>query len=406
MDGRYVLTQPDGTIFGFDNADEPGLRSPKYHAMLESPAIRVFDIIKSLSDSASDDLLVLHQPDVPTKKTKEPGQGEKIFVGITEEGGYYALSETDFPLIADQATIAACYQKDKAWKTLPRQEREKSLVGIHTVQYTGPKAYRPSLPAPSNYEDQSSYRNSAPASQDSTSGSHYSWFTGFLISVVFAVVFLGLPKGFRNYYKSVSISPTGITWEHRGLSVAATEQKPDSQAILPVVLEVENAEIPEEDDGLELAIMDVTPQEPDGDAVEKPAAVRFEEPVEENAVAGTVTSSPIENGQAPGETSVGEVPVVPKKKKYSRGRRGGKNKSKGAAAVEKTEKVEDVNNEGEDENIEVVNREQVPADKQSTIISTGVVEETQGNSPFILNNLQIDVRVIGINYPPHPPYFC
>ena len=131
------------------------MRPPKFNHVLDSPVVRIFDVVKSLAKPDSDDLLVLPQPSVrATKDEDELKLLDNVFVGSRGLGGLYALSELNFPYVTRQASSAGVYAKVVApWKSLPAPEREKSLVGIHKVRYAGPDPTRASLPAPAAYED-------------------------------------------------------------------------------------------------------------------------------------------------------------------------------------------------------------------------------------------------------------
>ena len=131
------------------------MRPPKFNHVLDSPVVRIFDVVKSLAKPDSDDLLVLPQPSVrATKDDDELKLLDNVFVGSRGHGGLYALSELNFPYVTRQASSAGVYAKAVApWKSLPAPEREKSLVGIHKVRYAGPDPTRASLPAPAAYED-------------------------------------------------------------------------------------------------------------------------------------------------------------------------------------------------------------------------------------------------------------
>lgn len=143
------------------------MRPPKFNHVLDSPVVRIFDVVRSLAKPDSDDLLVLPQPSVhATKDEDELKLLDNVFVGSRSPGGLYALSELNFPYVTRQASSAGVYGKVVApWKSLPAPEREKSLVGIHKVRYSGPDPTRASLPAPAAYEDDGSHRRKGASNQ-------------------------------------------------------------------------------------------------------------------------------------------------------------------------------------------------------------------------------------------------
>jgi hypothetical protein len=140
--------------------------------MLDSPVVRIFDVIRPRLKADSDDLHVLPQPQMRSPSDEETADlGDLSFVGRAENGGWYALSELNFPYVTRQASNANCYEKSGPWKLLPASEREKALIGIHKVRYRpGPEPVRASLPVPTDYENASGHKTnvnheSPPASQ-------------------------------------------------------------------------------------------------------------------------------------------------------------------------------------------------------------------------------------------------
>ena len=115
--------------------------------------VRIFDVIRALSNPGNYDLLVLPQP-IVRAEAEEPSVLDSTFVGCTVGGGWFALSEAKFPYVTRHASDAGCYREGPAWKALPGPEREKSLVGIHKVHYTSrhEESTHESLPAPPEYK--------------------------------------------------------------------------------------------------------------------------------------------------------------------------------------------------------------------------------------------------------------
>lgn len=108
-----------------------GASLPVYTHVLNSPVARVFDVVRSASTEKAA-FLVLPQPFVPAER--RPNE-DKTFVGCTEQGGWYALSEMSYPYVSERASPADCYRRKPKLSKLPQIEKEKVLIGIHSTQY-------------------------------------------------------------------------------------------------------------------------------------------------------------------------------------------------------------------------------------------------------------------------------
>ncbi|TGZ82833.1 hypothetical protein EX30DRAFT_369885 [Ascodesmis nigricans] len=134
-DNRFIYSRHDGFVFGFEEL-EGGNGRPKevihkFNVDLSSPVVRVFDVVKYTGPESTfdaNDLLVLPQPGIP-----RPGDSrtDRTFVGFTNEGTCFAMSEEDFPFITSHASDAKCYERTESWEELPESERRKLLVGVH-----------------------------------------------------------------------------------------------------------------------------------------------------------------------------------------------------------------------------------------------------------------------------------
>lgn len=144
MDDKYVYSRHDGSIFGFDHARLDDRRK-SYTQKLSSPVVRVFDVARpsegKLRDKETTELIILPQPIRPIDSEdlyNAFSDRNRIFVNQTEAGGWYAMSESTYPLVTGGAATAQCYNKD--WleitfqsQTLSLVQRQKALVGVHAI---------------------------------------------------------------------------------------------------------------------------------------------------------------------------------------------------------------------------------------------------------------------------------
>ena len=140
MDNRYVYPLHDGSIFGWDHGQMIE-RQKSYTQKLASPVVRVFDVARpSQSDDPDPQLIVLPQPVGPidTNVYDIFSAKNRIFVNHTESGGWFAMSESTYPLVTGKAKAAQCY--DKGWQdmtstaqTLTLAQRQEGFVGVHAL---------------------------------------------------------------------------------------------------------------------------------------------------------------------------------------------------------------------------------------------------------------------------------
>ena len=157
MDRKYVYSRHDGSIFGFDHAqiDE---RRRLYTQKLSSPVARVFDIARPQeSDDQDTPLVILPQPIGPSDDDLSGGfdRDNRIFVNCTEFGGWYAMSESTYPLVTGGASQAQCYNREwlenvPTWDQIQSSKRQKALVGVHPI--TTLETLRTNLPSISGPE--------------------------------------------------------------------------------------------------------------------------------------------------------------------------------------------------------------------------------------------------------------
>ncbi|KAL2194055.1 hypothetical protein P885DRAFT_43824 [Corynascus similis CBS 632.67] len=138
-DSRYVTSQHDGKIYGFEYSRFSEER-PVFTKTLSSPVARVFDVLHRWEPSTGKDpeLIVLPQPPLPASDEDSLRlRSEKVFINRTEEGGWYALSGSRYPLILS-APLAPIHRVDwwrirEAWDLLPESQKSRALVGTHQL---------------------------------------------------------------------------------------------------------------------------------------------------------------------------------------------------------------------------------------------------------------------------------
>ena len=140
MDNKYVYPLHDGSIFGWDYGRIME-KQRAYTQKLSSPVVRVFDVARpTQSDDPDPQLIVLPQPvgPVDTNIYDMFSAKNRIFVNHTETGGWFAMSESTYPLVTGKAKDALCYDKDwqemtSAVQTLTLAQRQEGFVGVHAL---------------------------------------------------------------------------------------------------------------------------------------------------------------------------------------------------------------------------------------------------------------------------------
>ncbi|KAI9729001.1 MAG: bifunctional endoribonuclease/protein kinase ire1 [Chrysothrix sp. TS-e1954] len=146
-DNRYIYSMHDGRIVALDHIEggqhqpAPLENKPKYRQKLGSPVARVFDIARPIEETSPDTpLIILPQPNGPVTSDDPQFDDSRIFVNCTESGGWYALSEDQYPMITDGARPALS-SKDEFLHRLPyldglsRSQLQSALVGVHPLTY-------------------------------------------------------------------------------------------------------------------------------------------------------------------------------------------------------------------------------------------------------------------------------
>ncbi|KAK4151058.1 hypothetical protein C8A00DRAFT_36328 [Chaetomidium leptoderma] len=138
-DSRYVTGQHDGKVYGFEYGRFSEER-PVFTKTLSSPVARVFDVLHRWGSThrADPELIVLPQPPLPASDEDHVRlRSEKVFINQTEEGSWYALSGSRYPLILS-APVAPIHRVDwwrikEAWDLLPESQKSRALVGTHQL---------------------------------------------------------------------------------------------------------------------------------------------------------------------------------------------------------------------------------------------------------------------------------
>ena len=370
MDSKYVYTKFDGTVFGLDlgskNEYHDALASkPIYRQKLSTPVARIYDLVRSNEDVSGDaNLVMLPQPPSPhVRDVLDHIYRGSVFVNCTPDGSFYALSESNYPAVTEGATTARCYSDDLSdtpavsWP-LSKPERER-FTGIHPLSNLNEKQTygthliesqdRPLIDPPPALDPDDTKEMKDSLTSD---WNNVPYFRSVLATVLFGLVVCGV----------IFRQQLGLELPRRPQDDAAgLPTHPDSKIEEPqmMVREVEPAEetiFPPQDSPLSMAAL---PNEPPTDAAGMERVTPDEEP-------------------PTGDNKDKEA--EPKKKKATRGKRGGrKQKEKEAQQAEAQAKRK---------------LSQVP--QPAEVISVADSESPQVSGPLQINSLIIHTdKVIG-----------
>ncbi|KAG5925677.1 hypothetical protein E4U42_004051 [Claviceps africana] len=152
-DSRYITTQHDGKVYSFDYA-RTDMIGPLFSQKFNVPVARVFDVCRP-GDAAADSnphLVVLPQPAMPSQNEDMAQKRiNSVFLNRTEEGSWYALSGTAYPLIIGappaKASMASWWDQTASWDSLTEAKVSNALVGTHSLgNLRGRIGYIPTLP--------------------------------------------------------------------------------------------------------------------------------------------------------------------------------------------------------------------------------------------------------------------
>lgn len=147
MDNKYVYPLHDGSVFGWDYGQMLD-RQRSYIQKLSSPVVRVFDVARPLESIEKDpQLIILPQPIGPVDNQNvydTLGAKNRIFVNHTEAGGWFAMSESTYPLVTGRAKAALCYDHDWLEMTtsnpfMSLAQQQEGFVGIHSLSDFEPR---------------------------------------------------------------------------------------------------------------------------------------------------------------------------------------------------------------------------------------------------------------------------
>ncbi len=162
MDHRYITSQHDGQVYGFDYNRYPDRERPAFAQTLASPVARVFDIISFWrSPGNTPDLTALPQPPPPPEDaTTQRRRTDHVFLNQTEAGSWYALPGERYPLVLEAPEALVCKLDPlelPPWEMMDEAQISEALVGIHRLpgrDAEPPEISFPLLPAPTPTPDE------------------------------------------------------------------------------------------------------------------------------------------------------------------------------------------------------------------------------------------------------------
>ncbi|KAI9832417.1 MAG: hypothetical protein M1819_004406 [Sarea resinae] len=142
MDNNYIYPRPDGSFFSFNHGPLNQQRK-LYTQKLVSPVAQIFDVARPLNSEARDaSLVILPQPVIPLEGFEindgSLDHGKRIFINSTESGGWFAMSEDNYPLVIGGAALAPCCSNDwsagiSGWDMSDQPKSRHNLVGVHYI---------------------------------------------------------------------------------------------------------------------------------------------------------------------------------------------------------------------------------------------------------------------------------
>lgn len=147
-DNRYIYSLYDGRVMALDHLRQDDssntfIQKPMFKQKFPSPVVRVFDVARPLRSTTLDTpLVVLPQPVGPSSMANSfITDDNRIFVNCTEAGSWYALSETEYPMVTDGALPAHSSRADWLYNMpylggTADEQLKKALVGVHALSYS------------------------------------------------------------------------------------------------------------------------------------------------------------------------------------------------------------------------------------------------------------------------------
>jgi serine/threonine-protein kinase/endoribonuclease IRE1 len=152
LDSKYVLSNHDGGIFAYDHTS-PKETSPIFKQKFPYPVARVFDVARRWGTESKDpELIVLPQPVPPLDdENLDDIRRNRIFLNHTEDGSWYAMSGSSYPLVAHGPEPARCENIDywrhgPLWEDMNDAQLSRALVGLHSIE--GVRQQRPTISGP------------------------------------------------------------------------------------------------------------------------------------------------------------------------------------------------------------------------------------------------------------------
>jgi serine/threonine-protein kinase/endoribonuclease IRE1 len=332
LDSKYVLSNHDGGIFGYDHSSTSEA-TPIYKQKFPYPVARVFDVARPWGTESKDpELIVLPQPVPPLDDDNlDSIRNDRIFLNHTEDGSWYAMSGSNYPLVAKGPAPARCQNNDywrhaPLWEEMNDAQLSKALVGLHSIDTVNQDRFLSISPPPEEILENETIGKSLgdvearpPSVMERVRSIPSTATTSLLDFVNNPIMTLVMALLFILYYKDL------IKW-------ARSIYQPKVQPVLESAVAAEK-------------LLDV----PEKDAQELPAVANVDKATElQVSQDGTSTAEiddvpPLmkvptisENGVLPpGPESSGETAQpTPKKKKAHRGQRGGVKHRKGRAPSE------------------------------------------------------------------------
>ncbi|CAD6504862.1 BgTH12-00364 [Blumeria graminis f. sp. triticale] len=143
LDNKYIYPQHNGDIIGINYERGPEQKKPGFlfHQKFPSPVVRVFDVARPWgSNKTAPDLVILSQPQAPfiEDEISTSSRSNSVFLNHTEDGSWYAISETFHPLISGGTRQARCnleswLDQHPNWNILNNTQISEALVGLHSV---------------------------------------------------------------------------------------------------------------------------------------------------------------------------------------------------------------------------------------------------------------------------------
>ncbi|AEO67897.1 uncharacterized protein THITE_2117067 [Thermothielavioides terrestris NRRL 8126] len=403
-DSRYVTGQHDGKVYGFEYGRFSEER-PVFTKTLSSPVARVFDVLhrSGTVPGMDPELIVLPQPPLPASDQDSLRlRSEKVFINQTEEGGWYALSGSRYPLIlsAPPARIDRLewWEIRDAWEKLTEAQKSRVLVGTHQLPdrlgTVDPAQYLldapPSQPAEPDSLPGGEMPPLLPSPRSEPSGilDTAKRLPGLAVLKVFdlvsnpaAIVLMFVTLWFlykdrlgsfgRKSVGKVDVLPPQIEVNP---SIAPPREEPREEAPVAVVPTEPKAEVVTPEAAPTEANPEKTPDEPSpanlSASPEPSPTVTFADPPETN-------DGPLAEG---GDAAAAGEP--PKKKKGHRGRRGGVKHRKGNKDRRETSQSRD-DDPAQDSVEEVVNKAKTlvrePKLEPDIITMPGAADEVSGH---------------------------